>query len=151
MDGPHPLALLLAALLLAPGAARAEPRLGPARLQAMLGDSGPAARAAGRAIFDLHFAGLCWTPEALPFDRVCHHIPLEQRDDPSPRPDVFVALEGAGIVAAIVPDATWVPRAWRCRTVPDFEGPRLCTAPGVPRATRDDWAWRWSRVLRSAG
>lgn len=152
MDGHRIRTLLMATLLLvAPGAPGAEPRLGPSRLQAMLDDSGPAARAAGRAIFDAHFAGLCWAPEALPFDRLCNHVPPERRDDPSPWPDVFIALEGADVVAVIVPDAAWVPRSWRCRTLPEIEGPRMCTAPGVARATRDDWARRWSRFLRSAG
>jgi hypothetical protein len=152
MDGHRIPTLVVAALLfVVPGAPRAEPRLGPSRLQAMLDDSGPTARATGRAIFDVHFAGLCWTPEALPFDRVCNHVPLEQRDDPSPWPDVFVALKGADIVAVIVPEAAWVPRTWRCRALPELEGPRMCTAPGIRRATRNDWAWRWSRLPRSAG
>lgn len=99
----------------------------------MLDDSGPTARATRRVIFDMHFAGLCWTPEAMPFDLLCNHIPREQRDDPSPWPDVFLALKGMDIVAVIVSDAAWVPRTWRCWTRPDVAGPRMCTAPGVER------------------
>lgn len=160
MDGRSLPTLLAAVLLLAaplalatePLAPAAEPRLGPSRLQAMLASPGVAAGSTARGIFDVHFAGLCWTPEIVPFERLCNHIPIDERDDPSPWPDVFVALQGPRIVAVIVPGTHWVPPDWQCRALlPDFEGPRLCTAPGVSRATRNDRAWRWNRLLRSAG
>lgn len=152
MDGRSIPTLLAGVLLLAaPLAQAAEPRLGPSRLQAMLASPGLAAGSTARGIFDMHFAQLCWTPEIVPFERLCNHIPIDERDEPWSWPDVFLAFQGSRIVAVIVPDAHWVPRDWRCRALPDFEGPRLCTAPGISRAVRNDWAWRWNRLLRSAG
>jgi hypothetical protein len=150
MDGIRSwLATLVALTALA--APAAEPRLDAGRMRMPLTAPRPLAQPPGRAMFDMHFAESCIAVAELPFQRTCTHVPLDDRDDPSPWPDVFVALEGERIVAAIVPGASWVPRTWACMRLPHFRGPRLCTPPDVMRATRHEWAQRWSTVLRSAG
>lgn len=140
-----------ALLLLAAPASGAAGPLTAARLQALLAAPHTFATQAGKAAFDAHFADSCMAVEGLPFDSTCTHVPLADRDDPSPWPDVFLGLRGHRIVAAIVVDARWAPRSWRCTRLPGFDGPRLCTPPDVPPPVRRDWARRWSTVLRAAG
>jgi hypothetical protein len=145
------LATSILMLAVAASAHGAEPRLDAARMRTLLTPARPLGDASGRAVFDVHFAGTCIAVEDLPFEHTCSHVPLEDRDDPSPWPDAFIALEDDRIVATIVADARWVPRSWRCVRLPHFRGPKLCTPPDVDRAVRSGWADRWSTVLRSAG
>lgn len=150
MDGIR--AIASATLILVGFAAHsAEPRLTDARLRSMLEPTDALATPGSRAIFESHFADSCIAVDALPFDRTCNHVPLEEREDPSPWPDVFVALRGSRIVAVLVTHPARVPRAWECTPLPAHDRNVLCTPPDVTGWTRRRWAARWSRVLRSAG
>lgn len=151
MDGVRIRRLLPALLALATLPAHAaEPRLTDERLRAMLAPSHALATSGSAAIFETHFAESCIAVAGLPFDLTCNHVPVEERDDPSPWPDVFVGLRGDRIVAALVMDTRRVPRSWACSRLPDLGG-HLCAPRDIPAAVRRDWAERWSTVLRSAG
>ena len=129
----------------------AGPGLSPERMRSAL-EAGASLKApATAAVYRQFFEPLCWTSEALPFDRLCNHVPPEEEDRPSPWPNAFIGLRGERIVAVVVLDARWVPRDWSCSPLPGFEGPRMCTPRGTPARTHRDWARRWGALLSSAG
>lgn len=150
MDGLRYLAAAALALGFT-GVRAAEPELTPARLQAMLAGDRSLSTTTQRQAFDAHFADSCMAADGLPFDRTCNHVPPEDRDDPSPWPNVFLTLRGERAVAVLVEGVDWAPDSWTCTALPAFDGPLLCTPADVGARTRRRWARRWSTLLRSAG
>jgi len=92
----------------------------------------------------------CVSPEGLPFERACNYVPPEHEDDPSPWPEVFVGVIAGRVVAVLQARRSWAPATRACTPLPAFEGPRPCTAPGVPQRVHRTWARRWSTVFQSA-
>jgi hypothetical protein len=100
---------------------------------------------------DRYFPGGCEPDERFSVERICQSALDQESQDPSPWPQMLLAIDGERVVSAVLTDPNAALAApWACETVREFEPVRLCFLSGADPADRARWSKEWAGFLQAA-